>query len=836
MPISCHPTTLKRTEEAILASFSCQPACPTAAAMLHSSRMALDHRSRFNERWATLSKEAFETIVNTILDKMTTLPTIERAALPANFCAAGTRSDVIAGSPPPANSQLLVQSCSPGGALCQQNSGVNDCCIQGGDIIGSYAAAAAQISVERWSESVGCDSMVTKDSRKAGKRFKEADRRQRSDHRQGLQVTGVTVKKEGAGKVLSLVGADIAKCEHKHCCSGDSPICSCIGDDWPDRVIDAPTDITLLGGGSVSAAVVTAATTAASVAAVVSVATTAAVGVNEQHTPRRRRPIFEASDGGEIDSSGWAGGMAAASAQCIKCGPVVSGLDEVVRRQDAHQWVRLSKSTLFNLVEELVAATAEEREGSGGRVVSPREACTPPFRCDDRRQRRSADKCREISDDMCRDLSSESGGIMSPAIGRLNFVKREPAGSPPLAPVLVTGKRQCWAAVNKAVVFTVFDQAIQSDCRRISVADTPPCLYRNGMIHGSPSIQSDSDESSVLDLSSKENIQKLIDDRSPNNPVSPSDDPGRFNGTASWKPNSKRRSTDAADASRRGKKRKRGSAHQIVRTWEDRPNDNNKRDTSDVDKSPSPPLRNSRTGSASPCSGVDVNCNRKQVGAPPSEVSECDGHDSASLSPARTPRTAAPTDADDTAARPTPIVCTESQRCRNSRESPKLGWVAVSQDEVHTIVDTVVGTMLTPRDTNTASFPTNSSPCSVTTRSPSPLEPSSAASLSPNIPRPQSRDRRSPDSRQTGNDLDIGELAIYSEGEDEKTSSHATDSDPDTAPNSADTDTSGDCSPKRGFKWKSNLLMRMREEGKTEGSDVEQKVETQDDCDDSKDS
>ena len=822
MPISCHPTTLKRTEDAILAGVRCQPACLTAAAMLHSSRMSLDQRSRFNERWATLSKEAFQTIVNTILDKMTALP----AAVPANCCAGGTRSDVIADSSPPANSEPLVQSCSPGGALCQQNSGVNDCCIQSGDIIGSYAAAAAQTGVERWRESVGCDIMVTGDSRKAGKRYNDAGKRQRSDHRRGLQVTAVTGKTEGGGEVLSPVGADIEKCEHKHCC---------ISDDWSGPVT-APTDITLLGGSVSAAAVTTAATTAASVAAAVS-ATTAGVGVNEPHTPRRHGPIFEANDGREIDSSSWAGGMAAASAQCIKCTPVVSSLDEVAvvgRRQDAHQWVRLSKSTLFSLVEELVAATAEEREtrtdGSGGRAVVPREACTPPFRCDDRRHRRATDKSRETAGDLCRDLcsASDSGGIMSPAIGRLNFVKRELAGSPPLAPVLATGKRQCWAAVNKAVVFTVFDQAMQSDCRRVPVAATPPCLFRNG-IHGSPSVQSDSDESSVLDLSSKENIENLIDERSPN---PPSDDPPRFNGTDSWKPNSKRRSTDGPDASRRGKKRKRGSADRIVRTWEDNGNNAARRDTaSDVDKSPSPPLRNSKAGSASPCSGVDVNCNRKQVGKA-SEVSECDG-DSASLSQPRTPRgAAAPTNADDTAGRPTLIVCTESQRCRNSRESPKLGWVAVSQDEVHTIVDTVVGNMLTPCDTNTASFPSDRSPFVITTISPSPVEPSSsAASISSNIPRPRPRDRRSPtdDSRQTGNDLDIGELAIYSEGEDEKTSSQATDSDPDTTPSSADTDAGGDCSPKRGFKWKSNLLMRMREEGKTEGSDGE-KGEAQDEC------
>ena len=880
MPVSSLPTTCNCTERAHVAGVGWQPASPTAAAMLHSSGVTLSGRSRFNERWATLSKDAFQQIVNATLAQMTTLPTTshasaDRSGLPANRCAVSTRADVTACSPSPArlNSQPLVQNNSPGGALFQEKSGGNDC-IQT-EIIGSYAAAASQMSGGRWTVVSGCCSALTNDCLKADNRLKEkgqSGRRQRklSGYRRGLRVTPATERSEGGviARFDVAVTAAVAtvKSEHKYSGKGDS-VC----DDWSEQVVDAPTDIRRAGRGRGRVCAHTA-TTAASVAA----AGTAVVGVSESgesHTPPHR-PILEASSDRGIDSRGCDGGMAAASPQCMKCAPVVTDLDEAVaarRRQDAHQWVRLSKSTLFSLVEELVAATAEERDTrADGGHVSPRQAHTPPTRCADRRRSSVVEeKCRETAEDLCRDLrASESGALGSPTIGvaRLSFVKQEVAVSPSEVSAMGrTQSKECWAAVNKTVVFTVVEQAIQSECRgtlHVPAAASAPCMYFNG-VHESPSVHSQPDHSSVLDLSSKENIQKSTDERS-TNLLSQSDKPPRFNGNDArhpWKPHSKRHTTDGKDAegSRRGKKRKRGTVEKLIRNWSE--NEDKTTRGEETEKSPSPfavLLRNSEaestTLSVTPGS-VDVNCSLRQTRKPTevlvsTEVGES-GADVAAIRQAATqqrapssPRALAPTDSTDgdgdSVARPTQLVCVGSPpnshaEPRQCRDSPKLGWVAVSKDEVHTIVDTVVSTMMSPGDATAPSCPactSTSSEC----RSPSPAGSSSrtvdSLSPKPNIPRHRTCRQRSltDNSRQTGNDLEIGGLAIYSEGEEDKAESKyagspATDSDPDSSPLSADTDTGGDCSPKRGFKWKSNLLMRCREERKSAGSDA-RRVET----------
>ncbi|KAI0210849.1 hypothetical protein LSAT2_004374 [Lamellibrachia satsuma] len=878
MPVSCHPTSLYCTERANVAGADHLPASPTAAAMLHSSGATFSRRSPINERWATLSKDAFQQIVNATLDKMTTLPTAthsstDRLGLPANGGpAASARADVIPSSPSPArlNSQPLVQSNSPGGALFQEKSGGNDC-IQT-EIIGSYTAVAEQISSERWRETAGFENAVTGDSRKAGKRYKNASpsdgrHRNTNGHRHGLQVSPVAGRKEGEGGEISRLAVTTAGTtangEHKYSGKGDSA--SCVSDDWSRRVTEAPTDITRVGRARLCS-FVTAATTAAA-----SVAATAVVGVNEPgrpHTPRPR-PILEANDDRGIDSSGCDGGMAAASPQCMKCAPVVADLDEVAaasrRRQDAHQWVRLSKSTLFNLVEELVAATAEERDtradGCGGGRASPREANTPPTRCDDGRRHRQSpeDKCRETANELCRDLrSSESGGIVtSPAaigVARLSFVKQEVAGSPPGESAMGRHQsKQCWAAVNKTVVFTVVDQAIQSECHgtiNVPAAVTSPRLYVNG-VHGAPSVQSFQDDSSVLDLSSKDKMLKLTQERS-TNLLSQTDSPLRFNGADSepWKPHSKRHSTDGkeTDGSRRGKKRKRGGV--AVR------NEDKTAKGDAAEKPSSPPVVFHTPEVESPVVGVspgsvNANCNRKHVKKPlevTATTTEAMGGAEAAAFSRRSamlqqalssPRAPAPTDSSDgdgdSTLGPSQLACAGSPpdhrtEPRHSRDSPKLGWVAVSKDDVRTIVDTVVSTMMSRCDANVPSFPADGSASDDAT-CPSPAESSSSGgamdSPSPNsnIPRARQCGRRTPtdNSRQTGNDLEIGGLAIYSEEEEDKTEpkyagSPATDSDPDASPRSADTD--GGCSPKRGFKWKSNLLMRVREERKSTGSDV----------------
>ena len=432
-----------------------------------------------------------------------------------------------------------------------------------------------------------------------------------------------------------------------------------------------------------------------------------------------------------------------------------------------HNWVSVNKSTLYNLVDELVGS----RLGSSGEDEETKDTAPPP-RCSISSLTRQS---RTYNNN--KDTTPSPKVPLSPLLKRMPPpVAAVPSGGASLGPipcmsaataslVPLSGSKQvlkqCWVALNKTVVFDMVEQAMAGE---------------------------KTEATTVTDLSLPKLNPTYCDRDCSENYI----DSGC---TIHKQPTAK---------TEQSKKRPTESTDETVSLKRKRPNVNSRGNMSS--STPQRPASAPVERSSSPHHSPTVS---RRAPSPYSQefhvlqrehASQCDKLMSAARQQARvhvsqgSPSSSAPSAAHVPHTQP-PTSSTDT----TNRDSPKLGWVAVSKAEVHTIVDSVMSSLL-QQEVNEGS----DKAALVRGSSPPPPSPS---------PSPPVLQQQQPAPHRPWL------VDSSSQSKHTSTSSHESCMDSASSPSSMASPVSSASSPshdthaKAPFKWKSSLLARAQCQG-----------------------